>query len=174
MAQYTPWGGYANLVTLTRLFILIITACFYTYCSEWVLFAIFSGVIALDVLDGYLARKLETFSDLGLYFDMESDSLLVCLISMILFLEDYMPAWILIVGFLRYLNVFVFFIFQLKPRKEPKRKYASYIAGFLFFAVLMPFVLPQNLYFPIVTLASVLVTLSFIVSFIQYLNAEEI
>lgn len=174
LAQYTPWAGYANLVTLFRLMILIITACIFHLLSPLSLFFILGGLIALDVLDGYLARKLNQQSDLGLYLDMESDALFVCLASFILYFSDLMPIWILIVGFLRYMNVFIFFIFNLKPRKEPKRKYASYIAGFLFMALLSPFILPEQIYFPILSLASILVTFSFIISFIQYLGAEEI
>ncbi|MGK0388522.1 MAG: phosphatidylglycerophosphate synthase [Maribacter sp.] len=174
LAQYTPWAGYANLVTLFRLIILIITAGSFHLLSPLLLFFILGTLIALDVLDGHLARKLSLESDLGLYLDMESDALFVCLVSFILYFGELMPIWILIVGSLRYMNVFVFFLFNLKPRKEPKRKYASYIAGFLFMALLSPFILSKNIYFPILSLASILVTFSFIISFIQYLGAEEI
>lgn len=174
LQQYRPWAGYANGVTFFRLSVLIGVSIFFKEFNDIVLFFVFASIIGLDVLDGYLARRLDQTSDFGLYMDMESDSLLVCLVTFILYLGGYMPIWILVVGFMRYLNVGLFCLFKLPPKKEPKRKYASYIAGFLFVALLLPFIFPQWLYFPLLTLASVLVTASFIISFVQYLGAEEI
>ncbi len=174
LQQYRPFGGWANGITFLRLCILLISASIFHLFESLHLFIIFGSIITLDYFDGFIARKKNLQSDFGLYFDMETDALFVLLASFVLYLEGLAPWWVLIPGLLRYINVFVYFIFRLPPKKEPKRKYASYIAGFLFFALLLPFILPQKLSIPILGLASVLVTLSFIVSFIQYLQAEPI
>ncbi len=174
LAQYKPFAGWANLITFFRLACLLCIAFFSASLSPILLFSFFSGIILLDVIDGYVARKLKQESDFGLFFDMESDALLVLLVSLVLYFGEWVNWWILIPGLLRYANVFLYFIFQLPPKKEPKRKFASYIAGFLFFALVIPFILPSNIYTPILFLATLLVIGSFSLSFYYYLKADPI
>jgi len=173
LAQYRPWAGYANWVTMLRLVFIFILAFVYQNIPDIWMAIILAWLIIMDIIDGFLARKLKLSSDFGLYLDMESDAYFVCMCSLMLYFGGYLPWWILVVGFMRYLNVAVFYLFQLPPKKEPKRWYASYIAGFLFWALLAPYLMEKKWYLPIVAIASILVTASFIISFVQYLRLED-
>ncbi len=172
LSQYRPFGGWANWITFSRLLLLLGVSFFHYLLSPLSLFFSFGAVIMLDVIDGAIARKKNLQSDFGLYFDMETDALFVLLVAFVLYTENMIPVWVFIPGLLRYINVAIYSIFRLPAKKEPKRKYASYIAGFLFLALILPFIIPANFSIPILAIASIAVIFSFIISFIQYLKAD--
>ena len=145
LKSLSPVGGYANYVTAFRLLLLIIIGTCFLVLSNWAISIILILVVLLDVLDGFLARKLNQQSDFGLYFDMETDAYFVALAACMLYLKGMAPAWILIVGFMRYLNVAVYQILQLKPKKEAKQRFASTIAGTLFVVLALSFVFPSTI-----------------------------
>ncbi len=165
---YKPFGGYANWVTSFRLSMLI--SFVFLSLSNELLAGLLLLVVVLDVVDGYLARKMNQQSDFGLYFDMETDAFFVALVSMLLYFKGMMPAWILIVGFMRYLNVAIYQILRLKPKKEPKLRFASVIAGALFVVLAISFVLPTSIRYYSLLIVSILVTYSFGRSFLNYLK----
>ncbi len=163
-------GGIANQVTLFRLVLLLFLALVYSRFSDQTIAMLLGAIIVLDILDGYLARKYGLSSNYGLYLDMESDALFVCLAALMIYLNDYAGAWIIFIGFLRYINVSFYVLFRLPAKKEPKRVWASYIAGYLFFALVTPFFIPAPWYLPVLVSASVLVVFSFAVSFVYYIR----
>ncbi len=167
---YKPFGGYANWVTSFRLCLLISFGFIYLYLSNEYLAGLLLMIVILDVVDGYIARKLNQQSDFGLYFDMETDAFFVALVSMLLYFKGMAPAWILIVGFMRYLNVAVYQILRLKPKKEPKQRFASVIAGTLFVVLAISFMLPTPIRYYSLLIVSILVMYSFGRSFLNYLK----
>lgn len=173
LSQYRPWGGYANLVTFFRLGLLIGICFMHESMSNWGLALGLISVVLLDVVDGYVARKFHLQSDFGLYFDMETDSFYVAAVSSILYLKGLAPPWILFIGFLRYINVAVYTIFQLKPKKEPKQRFASIIAGTLFTILAAAFILPPKIRLIALSIISVLLVISFGKSAIHYITSDE-
>lgn len=167
---YQPFGGYANWVTSFRLGVLISLGFIYQSLPNQYLTVLLLLIVVLDVVDGYLARKMNQQSDFGLYFDMETDAFFVALVTMFLYLKGLMPSWILIVGFMRYLNVAIYQILQLKPKKEPKQRFASVIAGTLFVVLAISFVLPPSFRYYSLLIVSILVMYSFGRSFLNYLK----
>jgi len=167
---YKPFGGYANWVTSFRLCVLISFGIIFQNLSNELLVGLLLLIVVLDVVDGYLARKMDQQSDFGLYFDMETDAFFVALVSMLLYFKGMMPAWILIVGFMRYLNVAIYQILRLKPKKEPKQRFASVIAGTLFVVLSISFVLPPSIRYYSLLIVSILVMYSFGRSFLNYLK----
>ncbi len=103
---------------------------------------------------------------------METDAFYVALVSSILYLQELAPAWILIVGYMRYLNVAIYQLLRLKPKKEAKQRFASSIAGALFIVLAISFVLPSTFRYYSLLIVSILVLLSFGVSFWNYFKAE--
>lgn len=90
--------GAANAVTLLRLALLLGAAL---ALPTWWCFAV---VFALDGLDGQLARRLKEETPFGAHFDMETDALLVALLSVTTVLAGA-PTWALTLGALRYVYV---------------------------------------------------------------------
>ena len=119
-----------------------------------------------------MARRFNLQSDFGLYFDMETDALYVAVVSSILYLKGLAPAWLLFVGFLRYLNVAAYFIFQVKPKKEPKQRFAAIIAGTFFTVLAASFILPTTLRLIALAILSVLIVISFGKSILFYLRDD--
>jgi len=173
LSQYRPWGGYANLITFFRLALLIGICFMYESINNWGLALSLISVVLLDILDGYIARKYELQSDFGLYFDMETDSFYVAAVSSILYLKGFAPPWILFIGYLRYINVAVYTIFRLKPKKEPKQRFASIIAGTLFTILAAAFILPPKIRLIALSIISVLLVISFGKSAIYYITSDE-
>ena len=172
LSQYNPWGGYANWVTFFRMGVLIFVSFRYEQFSNLTLSLLLISVVLLDVVDGYLARKLNLQSDFGLYFDMETDSFYVAVVSSILYISGLAPAWLLFVGFLRYLNVAAYAIFKVKPKKEPKQRFASIIAGTFFTVLAAAFILPPMFRLIALIIISILIVISFGKSILFYLRAD--
>ena len=57
---------------------------------------------ALDALDGWLARRTRTASAFGGRFDMETDALLILVLSVLVWQHEKAGAWVLLCGLMRY------------------------------------------------------------------------
>ncbi len=60
---------------------------------------------ALDGLDGWLARRTGMASDFGARFDMETDALLILVLSVLVWQYDKAGAWVMLCGAMRYVFV---------------------------------------------------------------------
>lgn len=163
-----PLGGYANWITFLRMLLLLFVAINFQNMAYHTIALYFAVNIVLDMIDGIVARKFKTASIFGLYFDMELDAFYVCLASIILYTEGLTGSWIIWIGLLRYLFTFLVVLLDIDIKSEPKQQFASLVAGALFWCLLIPFF---NLQFNfILMLASTLVVVSFIKSFIFQLK----
>jgi phosphatidylglycerophosphate synthase len=136
--RWTPGGpfGTANIVTLVRL------------CGVFVLPFLhpmqvaFVGTIllALDGVDGWIARRNRLSGEFGALFDMESDAFFMLVLCLMLDrLSGGFGTWILLPGLLRYL--FVLFVRLARPplRKEPRTAKAGWIFVLMMSALLVCF-----------------------------------
>ncbi|MDS7594430.1 CDP-alcohol phosphatidyltransferase family protein [Agrobacterium tumefaciens] len=102
--------GYANMVTAFRASLVSLTAatvlCFDTLhqadTALWILAGVVVFALALDGIDGYLARRYGCESELGARFDMEVDAFLVLILSVAAAMLDKAGAWVLVIGLMRY------------------------------------------------------------------------
>ncbi len=163
--------GWSNFVTIVRLVILIVLYANVSIIDFWLIASILLFILVLDGIDGYLARKLNQESAFGKYLDMESDAYYVCLVSAHLFLTDLMPIWILLVGGSRYINVLLEELFLKRKSLDGRFPFAVGIALFLFFSLITPYFMAKNLYFPLLTVSSCLVMISFCYVFILNLRS---
>src|SRR5437867_3690361 len=62
-------------------------------------------VTLLDGVDGWLARRTHMASTFGERFDMETDALLILVLSVLAWQYDKAGAWLVLAGLLRYLFV---------------------------------------------------------------------
>lgn len=170
LSTLKPFGGYANWVTATRLILLLSGMVFYPLWSGFELFAVLLIAVLLDIFDGWLARKFNHESHLGMYFDMETDALYVLFVCIYLYLQGWAGAWILIPGLLRYIYKLFTFMLPKPGFEEQKQRYAAIIAG-SYFVILLLSVGWQNQfqYFALV-IGSLGIIGSFGKSFWDYLN----
>jgi phosphatidylglycerophosphate synthase len=68
----------------------------------WVLVGLGTAAVALDGVDGALARGRNEASSFGARFDMETDALLILVLAALVWQHDKAGIWILAAGLLRY------------------------------------------------------------------------
>ncbi len=161
-----PFGGYANWVTIFRLAVLLLIGFFYKDFENLTIAYVAVFALALDGVDGFLARKFKTTSSFGATLDGESDAFFVLLFSAIIYNLGYISVWILWVGILRYLYVLLCYILWGGVLGEPVSYFRKTMAVVIMAAILFPFILPYQYYFPILVVSTIVITLSFLKSFI--------
>ena len=100
--------GSANTVTLVRAALVCLLASLYG--EPWSHHALTVTAVAifaltLDGVDGWLARVRRTESRFGARFDMETDALLVLVLSLLAWESGRAGAWVLTAGLMRYVFV---------------------------------------------------------------------
>lgn len=101
--------GAANTVTLVRgvltLLLLALLGAPASAALAWFVVAVAAVAVALDGVDGKLARARNEASAFGARFDMETDALLILVLAALVWQLDKAGAWILLAGLLRYVFV---------------------------------------------------------------------
>lgn len=98
--------GAANRVTLLRLALVALLAGWLVEGGTppgWGIVVTATLAASLDGLDGALARRLQVASEFGARFDMETDALLILVLSALLWRSGKAGAWVLLAGGMRYL-----------------------------------------------------------------------
>ena len=119
--------GAANLVTLARgaltLLLLALLGAPAEATLGWLTVALGIVAVALDGVDGQLARSRGEVSDFGARFDMETDALLILVLAALVWQLDKAGAWILLAGLLRYLFVAASYVWSWLARPlAPSRR----------------------------------------------------
>jgi phosphatidylglycerophosphate synthase len=98
--------GPANLVTLVRLSLLTSVAGLIgeppAARVAWAAVGVTIVSAALDGIDGRLARRHRMSSPFGARFDMETDALLILVLSVLVWWHEKAGAWVLACGSMRY------------------------------------------------------------------------
>jgi phosphatidylglycerophosphate synthase len=166
ISQYKPAGGYANLLTLFRMILVISITAFSNFLSLRTLGILYIIPVSLDTLDGFLARRLNQKSSFGALFDMETDALFVALAGLVLVEKLAADAWILPVVYMRYIYVLVIYSAGLHGRQEKRTRFGPVVAVIMFISLLAGYLLPTDPARILLILACSLVTISFGYSFV--------
>lgn len=100
--------GAANAITLARLALIALLAAGIgetvtdPQAAGWTVVALASVAALLDAIDGPIARARREASAFGARFDMETDALLVLVLSVLAWHLDRAGAWVLAAGAMRY------------------------------------------------------------------------
>jgi phosphatidylglycerophosphate synthase len=99
--------GAANQVTLLRAGLVcliggVLLASGRAPVMSWSLAALVAVALALDAVDGWLARRLRLVSAFGARFDVEIDALLLLILALLVWQAGQVGAWVLAIGLLRY------------------------------------------------------------------------
>jgi phosphatidylglycerophosphate synthase len=145
--------GPANLVTAVRACLVSLTAAAVLFFERlagadlalWALVAVVLIALALDGVDGYLARSSGHESAFGARFDMEVDALLILVLSLAAALLDKAGHWVLLIGLMRYGFVGAGWMLpKLKADLFPsfRRKLVCVVQISALCVILIPFVTP--------------------------------
>jgi phosphatidylglycerophosphate synthase len=145
--------GWPNVVTLARTALATLVAGYAAEVSMWSLppsshlawtFTLIAATaVLLDGLDGYLARRFGPRSDFGARFDMESDALLLMILSVLVIVLDKVGYWALLIGGIRYAFVAAARLWSWIDRELPdsmRRKTVCVIQGASLIALISPVV----------------------------------
>ena len=158
-------AGAANRVTLARATLVggvtALVAEGATGARIAVLVTIGVVALALDGLDGYLARRNNTVSALGARFDMEVDAFLILVLSVLVC--QSLGVWVLAIGLMRYAFVAASAVAPRLRAQLPfsrARKVVAAMQGGLLVAAAAPFV-PRPVAVLLVAVALVALVWSF-------------
>ena len=106
-----PGMGAANRVTLLRIVVALPLAGFALEASvvdasvRWWIVALGTVALVLDGVDGWVARRTGSGTEFGARFDMETDALLLLVLSVLAWRSGQVGPWVLGIGAMRYLFV---------------------------------------------------------------------
>ncbi|MEZ5930884.1 MAG: CDP-alcohol phosphatidyltransferase family protein [Alphaproteobacteria bacterium] len=107
----------------------------------WHLSGLVALALALDGVDGFLARRLNLASAFGARFDMEIDALLLLILSLLVWQSGQAGPWVLAIGLMRYAFVAAsWFCPSLAQPLRPsfRRKTVCALQGIALLACLLP------------------------------------
>jgi len=98
--------GPANAVTAVRLVLVALMAGLVGHATTsplvWGVVGLTAFIAALDGVDGWFARRSNMASGFGARFDMETDALLILILSILVWQHGKAGAWVLLCGLMRY------------------------------------------------------------------------
>ncbi|MBD0415300.1 CDP-alcohol phosphatidyltransferase family protein [Tianweitania sp. Rool2] len=105
--------GYANTITALRTAMVCFVGAVVFIADAfggsdqlaWLLVLVASVAVALDGIDGYLARRFAEETGFGARFDMEIDALLILILSAAALILQKAGWWVLLIGLMRYMFV---------------------------------------------------------------------
>lgn len=161
-ARWTPAGtfGRANGVTAARIGLLLALPATASV-GPAALIGLSLLILALDGLDGWLARRHGQTSEFGAFFDKETDALFLLLLCGLAAFRGPLPSWILGAGLLRYGFVGVLFLLPTPQKTESRSSMARYVYGGMVGALLVSFLPYPDLYRPLVAVATAALLFSF-------------
>jgi phosphatidylglycerophosphate synthase len=172
-----PWlvnryGGYANQLTALRLVLLLTAAALMGELPSHWLWLLLAANVAVDVIDGYVARRTNQASPFGAVFDREVDAVFVLVAYFYFHLVAGLPAWVLIPGLLPYLYRLSTLSRHDRPAPEHREKVAPFLAGANFVLLLVAVAAAPELQLRVVLLSMACVGVSFVLSFVNLYRNE--
>jgi len=136
--------GLANQVTLLRTGLVCLVGSTLLAGGaqpSWSLAAVIGIALALDAVDGWFARRLGLASRFGARFDLETDALMILILSLLLWRTGQAGLWVLAIGGMRYAFVALGMVWPAARRPLPpslRRKTVCAVIGVLLLLCLLP------------------------------------
>lgn len=141
--------GPANRVTLGRavvaipVFALSVQPGALGVTGQWWVIALATVVLALDGLDGRVARRTGSQTPFGARFDMELDAALIMALSVLVWRSGRVGPWVLLIGLMRYAFVAASWVWPALGAELPpslRRKVVCVIQGVVLLVALGPII----------------------------------
>lgn len=164
---WTPSGrfGLANTVTTLRLLMTLALVWRPEQRPGLVLALTALCILALDLADGWLARRFQSGGPFGARFDMEVDAVFVLALSCALWSRGVGGAWVLLAGLWRYLFVVIPMAVPSRGGEAPRSliyrsAYAVMVSSFL-----IALIVQASISRPLALFGTVVISASFLRSF---------
>ncbi len=147
-----PGLGAANQITLVRATLVVPVAALTLQppatgpTALWWVVGISAAALALDGVDGLVARRSGQETRFGARFDMELDAFLMLVLSALIWRAGRVELWILLIGALRYLFVAAGRVWPVLTAELPaslRRKTVCVVQGIALIVCLAPIVPPE-------------------------------
>lgn len=165
--EWTPSGrfGLANTVTSGRL---LLTFALVLRPEAWAgptLALTALAILALDLVDGSLARRFDGQSRFGARYDMEVDAVFVLALSCALWSRGVAGVWVLVAGLWRYFFVVIPLLVPSRGGEAPRSLLYRSAYSVMVGCYLLALVAPPGYSGPIALLGTVVLSTSFLRSF---------
>ena len=159
-----------NILSVTRT--MFAPIFFYAFLNELYLISIMIFMVAsiTDVLDGYIARKIDAISDLGSYLDVTSDFILVIMSFLAYVIKGWYDPLILILITI----MFLLFIGTSSIKKPVYEPIGKYLGTYLMLMIFMSLILPEIVVIRILLIILVLFSLISIFSRLLFLQKSNL
>jgi CDP-diacylglycerol--glycerol-3-phosphate 3-phosphatidyltransferase len=110
----------SNLLSVFRMVLVIPVVYLFLIGFEhnkYIILCVLLLMYVTDLMDGYLARKLNQVSELGKIIDPLADKIAVGAIAILMFFKELIPPWFILVVILRDILILIFGL-VLKNRKK--------------------------------------------------------
>lgn len=154
-------GGTANHITAARVVGILLLLFFQASLPPLAFFVLGILILIADGLDGYFARKYNTVSEFGDFFDKETDAFFVLAFCIILMEKGLAGPWVLIPGLMRYAFVLILFFFNIENISLSKSYRRRFIGMWFMGTIMACFVLPQAIYTAGMLFATTMLAYSF-------------
>jgi len=111
--------------------------------ARWWIIGVSTAVMLLDGFDGLVARRTRTETPFGARFDMELDAALLMALSVLVWRDGRVGAWVLLIGLMRYGFVAASWLRPVLARELPassRRKIVCVVQGVVLLVALGPIV----------------------------------
>ena len=159
------WFYIPNLITLLRLATFPIALWLIATERNYLALGLICLGILSDVLDGYLARRLNQVSELGKILDPLSDKLAIASLAIVLCIYRDFPLWAVILIIVRDLAILIGSLIALKrkltiPTSNLLGKFTALAWSLLLLSYLTPWTTIQTI---LLVIATALVPISFVI-----------
>jgi cardiolipin synthase len=172
-----------NVLTLVRLLLVpVFPILYFSSNPNALIYALIIFILAglTDMLDGYIARKFDFVTQIGIVFDPLADKLMLLTALTCLYIDAFIPIWVLIVMYIKELFMITAgLILFFKKEKEvmPANVFGKLATLMFSLAVVLILISPQtNLFQYLIFLAVSLKLLAFssyVVSHFRYTKSHK-
>lgn len=129
----------------------------------WPIVAVACAALALDGLDGYVARRRGECSAFGARFDMETDAALILVLALLVWQSGKTGSWVLIIGVMRYVFIAVGGVFPIltSPLLSSTRRKLVCVGQVVGLVLCLLPIIPRETAFFVAAMALAALTLSF-------------
>jgi phosphatidylglycerophosphate synthase len=162
-----PWA-------ITALRIIVLPLLIYSFIQEIQIatYILYLFSVSTDCLDGYLAKKFETTSTLGSYFDVTADFIFVSGMFLVFIFDEFYPSWIILFIILVFAQFMLTNVYSKRTIYDPLGKYYG---SLMYGGIGLTFLSQEKLMLNIVTVGVTVSTIAVIMSrtiflLVQYKN----
>lgn len=154
------------IITALRVVSLPFLVYFFFQQNKILSIALFLFVVSTDFLDGYLAKKFDTNSKRGSYFDASADFIFVISMFSAFIVADIYPEWVIVLITLVFVQFILSNIYTKQTIYDPIGKYYG---SLMFGAVGLTLLFPEQLVYNIVIAGIAICSVASLVSRLIYI-----